>query len=670
LWRVNERNHFTREGPWPVWSRKDSLFWPGVGATVNVPPTRTFASQSTPAAPDDDIEGYSQHLHAVSPRSPVDLPGAFLMAVSEVMFDDVTWHAFADFPSAVQHLRQQVRDDERHRIVGYEEVIPLGRGGSSDPVRERRRSEAFDDAALQILSRVARRGYKPKDAEDVTAAANRVLRRTRLDVAGYAKDLVWGLRDDAIWHDRLLEACGPLGPPMLHWLESQGGLPVDGRGESLCLERMPEGTWQALTQRSRHFLASALSHLAEQAESEQLDSAPIAIEVCKALEVELAQVLDRFRASWILVHGHDAASAIEPEDRNDQALARLIAGRKLELGAMQYLLAAPRATPSALRQALLDFLASYPTGDYLTSRKLNKALFRVTQTYRNGSAHDSPLDRNTALAAINEIVGTPDAAGILQLVVTPATNTPILAEKDGWSRTPEGWSLRMDYSPVSIWGEGADLSDDDARPPSPTITSLHGHDQLTHSDMLSRLGHGALAAHKQHSLAIGEAGETLLTLFSQMVENPELETSRPTGLLYDAPGSCAARVAPRLAAGVVDGSLLFAAVHLDDVLGGDALLFAADRTTSEEMASAVTRQPIEWMHPKRFVSMSRRAGCRTVDFRIARPGPPGGMIGFSLDEEATRVLFEVIAGSAAGRWGTLATASDSTHPSWVPRTAQ
>jgi hypothetical protein len=324
---------------------------------------------------------------------------------------DYPWR-FPGFLAAVRHLAAYEREHDRHhRIEGAVSCGHIGFSGSGDAQFEDLRSARFRLGLRRLALRVLRRGYRPSDASDLVALCNGTLSTLHVDYAGFAKDLLWQSSSDQ--EPALLEALELPQEQWTAWADS-ADVAVDPRGERLAKERLGEDIWELLRPKVRHFLATALLHLAEQGHAPQLDYAPISLEVVKALEVELAEVLAGFRNA-------SSASELEhdPEDHAERSLSGFLSGGKAPtLGTMSYLLRQPKPEASALRVALHEHLTGLPNGDFLSSSKfVKRGLQRVINKYRNGGAHDSPIPEQACRECIETLVGSKDSPGYIPLVV-------------------------------------------------------------------------------------------------------------------------------------------------------------------------------------------------------------------------------------------------------------
>jgi len=345
--------------------------------------------------------------------------GGNLEGFSVVSWDSVTGEG-ADYPwqfpgflPALRHLAAYEREHDReYRTAGAASHSHIGFAGSGDAGAEELRSQRFQLGLRRLAVRIVREGYRPRDAANLVALCNGALRTLHVEYAGFAKDLLWASRLEQ--HAELLDALGIDEAEWLQWVEA-AEVPYDPAGRKLAVGRIGEKAWDRLAPKVRHFLATALLRLEEQGHAPQLDYAPISLEIVKALEAELGELMEGFRRSvegQVLQH--------DEQDRTDQELAKFLAGGKAPtLGSIPYLFKPTKSGASDMRNALHLYLTGLPNTAFLTSSKfLSKGLGKVTNKYRNGGVHDSPISEATCRDCVEDLVGMPDAPGYIPLVVS------------------------------------------------------------------------------------------------------------------------------------------------------------------------------------------------------------------------------------------------------------
>ena len=71
-----------------------------------------------------------------------------------------------------------------------------------------------------------------------------------------------------------------------------------------------------------------------------------------------------------------------------------------------------------LRFKLGTYLDGLNCGDYITSKKFWKeGIYKITNKYRNGGAHDSAIPMNTAIECKDYILGNSEVDGVLKKIM-------------------------------------------------------------------------------------------------------------------------------------------------------------------------------------------------------------------------------------------------------------
>jgi hypothetical protein len=446
IWQVIPGNRFKMEQSMAPWSGKNTIRWSGGQSLQLLPLDRSFvldpghenielgedlteseaeefvAQQLDEVAFDGNWEDGSEELQSGASQ---------LDQFHIVWWDTVTgegvdcpWR-FSSFLAAAKHLAAHEREhDSRHRIDGAVSCSHIGFSGSQDDQFEGLRSARFRLGLRRLALRVLRFGYRPSDAADLVALCNGTLGTIHIEYAGFAKDLLWSSPSEQ--QKVILEALEIDEAYWTAWAESADFAP-DPKGERLARQRISEDHWNLLVPKTRHFLSTAFIHLEEQGHAPQLDYAPISLEVVKALEVELGEVLGGFRAAI-------SSRSIEhdPAVRTEIDLSGFLAGGKAPtLGAFPYLLGKPKPEASPLRVALYEYLIGLPNGSFLTSSKfLNSGLRKVADRYRNGGAHDSAISEATCRECIEVLIGSTNAPGYIPLVAKWKTPNALSPEAD------------------------------------------------------------------------------------------------------------------------------------------------------------------------------------------------------------------------------------------------
>jgi len=423
IWRVLPGNSFQKEDVVSSWMGHDTIRWSGGQGLQLLPLDRSFAleprRESYGSLTDSEVEEWVDQLLGSHQESGRIVRWYTGLTRRLDLFHLVAWNsvtgegsdqseAFEGLLDAVEFLSSYDREFDREvRKGGVGQPGLIGFTGSADDDFESLRSDRFRLGLHRISVRVVRNGYRPTDAADLVALCNGTLRTLHVDFAGYAKDLIWASSSEQ--QNELLDRLAIDESEWREWARSADAQ-VDAQGKALVLERMGEERWELLDAKVQHFLSTALLHLKLLGDAPQLDSAPISMEVVKALEVELVSLFDGWRG-----HLGEQSFQHDEEDSAESALAVFLATQKPpSLGAMSYLLRAPNDDASDLKKQLHSYLRGLPNGEFLTSNRFSKRdLQRVLNKYRNGGVHSEPISLDTCREAVDKLVGTPEKPGYI-----------------------------------------------------------------------------------------------------------------------------------------------------------------------------------------------------------------------------------------------------------------
>lgn len=667
LWRFDEGNRIAREQPWGLWSGQDTLFWPGTSGVRQSTLATSTARTLPKSRPDVDPDAYAQHLWAHEDVAPDQALDAFLLCLSDSMDDTSRWVAFRSFPQAARWLSNfEAETDRPLRVNSVYGDHGLGRAGSGDAVREAKVGESLSTAFQRLVRLVASRGYSPDLADRLAAAANQVLRSVRVDVAGYARDVLWRSTDDTVWFDRLLEVLEGEALEAQAWLDGAGGYAIDGEGEALAVQRAGPEVWASLQPRSRYFVATALASLAERPDDAR-DSSPIALEITKALEVEMGVIYEAFRAG--LNESEVSSLAFDPEDPTDVALSQFLQGRKLSLGPMTYLLKNP-AEPSPLRARLVGYLEALPNAKHIRTNAFRKRLQKIAQLYRNGAAHDTPMTREVASAAVTEVIGD-GAGGVLATVLASRPATGQLQARwtfeSSWTHSESLLERLLDYREITD-AHNADSGDGDDDDSVGFFAALGDLPDAIPSAILQGLGEQALLSDdpaygdfiealrlrwaSQDQIALD--GSPMSHFVSQPMDNLVLERLAPIGILWEDDTHVVARIAPQVIVAVEDGWFW---VHgfAEDVEDGvvDACRVVLDTRSLTAMAKALSRGRVMWTHPRRLIEITQARPDDDMQIRLQRAPAPGGTISFTIPTPGAAALRQIVARARQQQYGPI-----------------
>ena len=423
-WLVRSGNQFEKTDEPLAWSGRDTFFWSGGQSIQLLPLDVSFGTdpirEAESASPMSQVgaEDWIEDFLSQSSDESLGLDGEepSLNSFFVNCWDSVTGGKhepipeFCGFLKALQFLSDYERKhDDQFRLKGASACSAIGFVGSGDEGHEALRGERFQKGLRSLAARHLLQGYRPSYAGDLVALANATLRTLHIDFAGYAKDLLWSSKTEAV--NELLDE---LGIDTELWMEWKDGAEtnIDPRGKELVLKRIREEAWDRIEPKVQHFLTTALQHLDQQGHAPQLDYAPISIEVVKGLEAELGALLIGFRKA---INGQNFDFSDDETDLVDF----LYNGKKTPtLGRISYLLREPEANASPLIVALHQHLGSLPNGEFLTSSRFAKRdLQKVINSYRNGGAHDSPISEHTCRSCVENLIGTIENPGLIPRVI-------------------------------------------------------------------------------------------------------------------------------------------------------------------------------------------------------------------------------------------------------------
>jgi len=212
-WSLQPKNVFRLEissAPWTGW---DTIRWSGGQALQFINLDRSFAKDTVfedidlEDLTDSDAEAVVAQKLSMQydmdaiweglPSWSEDPEGSLnhfrIIAWNTVMGEgaDLPWRFPNVFDALCFFATHERLRDRSHRGAGASSWKYIGFSGSQDEEFENLRSERFRRGLHQIALRIIRHGYRPKDADDLVALCNGILKTLHVDVAGYPKDLLW-----------------------------------------------------------------------------------------------------------------------------------------------------------------------------------------------------------------------------------------------------------------------------------------------------------------------------------------------------------------------------------------------------------------------------------------------------------------------------------------------
>ncbi|MGY1838126.1 MULTISPECIES: hypothetical protein [unclassified Modestobacter] len=383
LWRAG--NDLTLAEPRASWSGFDTCHYDGgvretqLGSRFSFRPTLPIIDTED-LSPADYEEALAYELampwsqsvdRTLQPGPPQSLDD-FLLVGWDLATGTPSLFYFRDVLEACRWLVTYERDIERTLDLQW---LPQAAPAAGD-------SPADDGAGRSSLHRnlerfcfdIAQRGYRPEDASRLLGIANHWLRTVHLHFAGYLKDAAYDSSAEPF--DLATISTGLDFPAVLDWLNSAETPASSPPDRTAALDDV----WNQLAPRARSFLSSAEVLRTDYAGVPNWDAAPLVLQLCKAVEVQLHELVRRALATV------DTSEFIDSSDPGDQALVRFASGTgRLELGSLGSLLRG--AHPGPLTLALRETLAA-AGGDALLARAFGRSLTDLRDNYRNPAAHD------------------------------------------------------------------------------------------------------------------------------------------------------------------------------------------------------------------------------------------------------------------------------------------
>lgn len=432
LWRIDDRNRFVLIDPVDWWTGFDTVFWSGGQSEMLLPLSRSLVVDESRSLLD---------LDGASDTEIAEIVAAYLAGDHEQIPPSspcrLHWYMFVIFPvvgnapglnlgkifdtvlQAIHYLVDFERTRDRPlRISGTIDECRCGFTGSHWPVGEEEAGESFRLGLTRIATRIVTRGYRPADSNDIVALCNSTLRTVRIEIAGSIMDLLTASDDDQrAWLLKMFR----FKPEFWDQWSDGTMMPVDPNGLALVHGHLGNNAEIRLSVRSLHFLASALAMFEERGYAPGLDYAPITIEIVKVLETELGEIFRVLRETL-----QKETFDFDKEDNNQVTLNKFIyENKKITFGTYLYLLKGKFDSESGLTSRTQSYFQSLPNADYLLGKEfLDKVGQKVLHKFRNGGAHDSPVDYNTCCDCINLLVGTPDNPGAISRVIACKADKP------------------------------------------------------------------------------------------------------------------------------------------------------------------------------------------------------------------------------------------------------
>lgn len=300
-------------------------------------------------------------------------------------------------------------EDRPVRVEGRHGHTSIGFEGSGNQELEDAGGAGFATAIVRICQRMVERGYQPRDALDMAAAANAVLRSYRISLCANAADaLISHIPDEARSSDRLMCEMGlpeEIREQLVELVEAQ----VDPEGDALLRRWVGDAAAERLPARTRLFLATALLQFEGMGNSPCIDYAPVSVQVVKALEFEMREL------AAAAVEGFGEATSIEPVSREEETLFHVVAKRatKISLGSITHAFRAARKAKGGILRHACDRLEVLGMADVMRPATVTLVLRDVLERFRNGGAHEHAISHATCLECIQMLVGSDQQPGLV-----------------------------------------------------------------------------------------------------------------------------------------------------------------------------------------------------------------------------------------------------------------
>jgi hypothetical protein len=253
------------------------------------------------------------------------------------------------------------------------------------------------------------RGYRPSDAIDMAAATNAVLKSFRISLCSNAADaLVSHIPDAARSSERLMTEMGlpeDIQEQLLGMVEAE----IDPEGDEFLRRRIGRDRLAQLLPRTRLFLATALLQFDNMGQSPCLDYAPVSVQVVKALEFELRELMAA------ALEGYSAPSGYRPASREEETVILFASGLRdsATLGSLTHAFKAARQAQGGALRHVARRLTKFGMFDIMQPRVPDLILNDVLKRFRNGGAHEHAISYATCKECIDVLIGYETQPGLL-----------------------------------------------------------------------------------------------------------------------------------------------------------------------------------------------------------------------------------------------------------------
>lgn len=432
-WKIRDDNVFELKKNRTSWDENDTFYWNGINSYKLKSLDRSFSVESENSEYSElseadindliemkfsDMEDFNEDSVLFNDTSNQDKLNKYIFinwdtisgegrdmpmyfnSFLDLIFWAWQYETIFDFPMRLNGAVQQ------NGTIG----IPK----TSDPEYQKAIHHTICLQLKSIYKRVIQKGYSPKLADDLSAIINHYYKSLHVDCIGYCKDLIWQTYDD----DRndiisILE----LPEDLVNEFINDSYNYIDNVGAIRAKEILGEKIWNKLSTRARYFISSSLSELKILGISPQLDYSLVSIGFVKALEYELGLIFVNF------CNSNDLSGVnFDINDSGEKTLIELSVKKTTKapaLGTMGHLINPNKRNKNELRLKLGLYLDSLNCGQYLSGKSFWKeGVFKITNKYRNGGAHDSAIPMNTAIECMDYILGNEQTDGVLKRILT------------------------------------------------------------------------------------------------------------------------------------------------------------------------------------------------------------------------------------------------------------
>lgn len=429
-WKINGENEFEKIEQRDFWGGSDSFYWNQINGYKLSSLDRSFSSEASVTRlsefTEHDIDDFVQsnfedkeyEENQIFQANWTDSEEEKIKTYCVVWWDPVTGDGKEDpffFDSVLDLIiwlwQYECSTDYPIRRDGaFQSSGLVGVPATRDKEYEKIIHTKIQDQLIKIFKRVSLNGYKPKDGDHLSGLVNSYFRTIQIDLLGYSKDVLFqldGEEKNEVAH--LLK----FSDEFLESELSNSYTQFDELGASLGKTRLGDPVWSKLSTRAKYFVSSSLSQLKILGNSPQLDYSLVSIGFVKAVEFELGQLFKDFALKTDLNN-----VAYDERDPGERALVNISiekGGKPPSLGSMGHLIKPNQRSKNELRKKLGEYIDGLACGPYLTSNKFRKeTIYKITEKYRNGGAHDTAISMNTAMECMNFIIGNEESEGVLK----------------------------------------------------------------------------------------------------------------------------------------------------------------------------------------------------------------------------------------------------------------